>query len=397
MTDNVKSLWGANELPIPSIFASYRVKDYPRAGLRFHPWKITQTSGVLLNAYDLIANPRTRKYTDEIRNRKCSLGDYVEFSGPIVLDSGAYNFLQHKEISITPEAVLDIAIELRANVCVVLDHPFPPYASKNEIAKRLKRTRENTQAMVKRLDRVKDLPKGFQLMPVLHGHDEKTLTQGLKDIRSILGQDPKIVGIGSLAPLAQNGNKRTAVDVIKIVRSLLPDAHIHCFSMGSALLMLLAFYCGANTVDSQTWMMSAAFKYVQLPGFYMTRLSQQEALRDPNYKSRRKQFAQHLITLCSKEKYVVRNWDTKEKWIIEDEKDALKYLDFLMDRKGANNLHRRACHNLYAFNFEAKRVRQIMENKQPTDLESFIKSRLHSTLYRRVFDYAMDWENQFVS
>ena len=152
--------------------------------------------------------------------------------------------------------------------------------------------------------------------------------------------------------------------------------------------MLLAFYSGADTVDSQTWIMSAAFKYVQLPGFYMTRFSKQEAERNPQYQILRHRFARHLVTLCEQEGFTVRNWDSGKEWPIADEHVALKYLDFLMDRNGVNHVHRRACHNLYAFNFEAKRVRQLM-NSPRVELEKFIQSRLHSTLYKRVFDYAV--------
>ncbi len=393
MIQQGKIVLEAKSLATPAVFASYRIADFPRAGLRFHPWRITGTTAVLLNAYDLIANPRTCKYTAEIRKRDCSLGKYIGFSGPVMLDSGAFNFLQHQEISITPGAVLDIALQTRADVCVVLDHPFPPHASADEIAARLQRTSTNTHAMVKKLEKAKNVPLGFQLMPVMHGHDEKTLVKALKDIRSILGRNPEIVGIGSLAPLAQNGSKRTVVDVIGTVRDLLPEAHIHCFSMGSALLMLLAFYCGADTVDSQTWIMSAAFKQVQLPGFYLTRLSKREAETNPKYNLLRRRFAQHLAHLCGTEGFAVRNWDTGESWPIPDERTALKYLDFLMDRKGVNHVHRRACHNLYAFNFEAKRVRQLMARSRP-ELENFIHSRLHSTLYKRVFDYAMNRESK---
>ncbi len=382
---------GNKKLATPSVFASYRIADFPRAGLRFHPWQVTETTSVLLNAYDLIANPRTCKYTAEIRKRGEALGEYIEFSGPVMLDSGAFNFLQHQEISITSGAVLDIALELRANACVVLDHPFPPHASPDEIDARLKRTFENTRAMIKKLEKAKNIPPHFQLMPVLHGHDEKTLAKALKQVRSAIGRDPEIVGVGSLAPLAQNGSKKVVVDVISTVRQMLPDAHIHCFSMGSALLMLLAFYCGADTVDSQTWIMSAAFKYVQLPGFYMTRFSRREAETNPKYKSLRHRFAQQLVYLCEAEGFVVQNWDTCEAWPVPNEQAALKYLDFLMDRKGVNHIHRRACHNLYAFNFEAKRVRQLIARPRP-EFENFIHSRLHSTLYKRVFEYAMNLE-----
>jgi hypothetical protein len=120
----------------------------------------------------------------------------------------------------------------------------------------------------------------------------------------------------------------------------------------------------------------------------MTRFSKQEAERNPQYQTLRRRFARQLVTLCEEEGFTVRNWDTGQKWLVVDERAALKYLDFLIDRNGVNHVHRRACHNLYATNFEAKRVRQLMSSPQ-IELEKFIQSRLHSTLYKRVFDYAV--------
>ena len=93
-------------LETPNLFASYRINDCPRAGLRCHPWKMTGTQAILLNAFDLLANRRTHKFTSEIRNAEGKLHEYVKFDGPLMLDSGAFNFLQQAEISITPRDVL---------------------------------------------------------------------------------------------------------------------------------------------------------------------------------------------------------------------------------------------------------------------------------------------------
>lgn len=386
--------FGAVQLETPALFTSYRIRDYPRAGLRCHPWKMTGTQALLLNAFDLLANKRTRMFTDEVRKCKGKLHEYVEFDGPLMLDSGAFNFLQHQEISITPADVLDIGLELRANVSVVLDHPFPPSATPDEIRARWASTRDNTRVMVEALARYNgDKPGGFRLIPVLHGHDIGTLKCALDDVTSILGHEPEVVGIGSLALLAKNGNTRKAIDVILEVRRLLPKAHIHCFSMGSALLMLFAFYCEANTVDSQTWIMSAAFKQVQLPGFHLTRLSPREAERDPvKYERTRRAFAKHLLRLIQDEGFAVKDWDPGGgDWPITDEREALAYLDYLEDQDGINHVHHRACHNLYAFNFEAGRVRQAMATGT---LETFIQGRMKSTVYRRRFEYAVRKKSQ---
>jgi queuine/archaeosine tRNA-ribosyltransferase len=379
---------GSKSLEIPNIFVSYRIRDYPHAGLRCHPWDMTGTQALLLNAFDLLANKRTKMFTNEVRKCKGKLHEYVEFDGPIMLDSGAFNFLQHQEINIPPDDVLNIGLELGADVSVVLDHPFPPNATPQEISARWADTRDNTRAMVEALAQHDgEKPTGFRLMPVLHGHDAETLKCALDDVTSILGYEPEVIGIGSLAPLARNGNTRKAVDVILEVRRLLPGAHVHCFSMGSALLMLFAFYCGADTVDSQTWIMSAAFKQVQLPGFHLTRLSPREVERDPvKYERTRRAFAKHLIRLIQDEGFAVKDWDTGGDWPITDERAALAYLSYLEDRDGINHVHRRACHNLYAFNFEAGRARQAMD---AGILEIFIQERMKSTMYRRRFEYAV--------
>ena len=350
---------------------------------------MTNTQAVLLNAFDLLANKRTRMFTSEIRETEGKLHEYIEFDGPLMLDSGAFNFQKQAEISIDPLDVLSVGIELGADISVVLDHPFLPNSECTEIDARWTNTVKNTRSMFKKLECWDgNLPDNFQLMPVLHGHDTETLKRAFDDIVRIWGQEPTIVGIGSLAPLARNGSKRTVIDTICTVRRLLPSAHIHCFSLGSALLMLFAFYCGADTVDSQTWIMSAAFKYVQLPGFHLTRFSRRESKKDRiKYEQTRSAFAQHLLQLIQEEEFNVKNWGTSKERNISNEKDALAYIDYLEDRGRKNHIHRRACHNLYTFNFEVSRVRQ---EKKAGKLETFIDNRMKNTVYRRAFEYATE-------
>jgi len=291
-----------------------------------------------------------------------------------MLDSGGFNFQKQVEISMDPLNVLNIGIELGVDISVVLDHPFLPNAGPDEISTRWATTLDNTRSMFEKLATLNnDVLHNFQLMPVLHGHDAERLKRAFDDIVKIWSQEPPIVGIGSLAPLARNGSKRTVIDIICTVRRLLPNAHIHCFSLGSALLMLFAFYCGADTVDSQSWMLSAAFKNVQLPGFPWTRFSSREREKDSGkYEQTRRDFAGHLLHLIEEEKFAVKEWDTGKPWLIQDEREALAYLDSLEDRDGTNHIHRRACHNLYACNFEARRVRQ---KKQSNTLETFVEGR----------------------
>ena len=157
--------------------------------------------------------------------------------------------------------------------------------------------------------------------------------------------------------------------------------------------MLFAFYCGADTVDSQSWIISAAFKNVQLPGFPWTRFSSRERDKDSDkYEEKRNAFADRLLELIEEEEFAVKNWDKKKEWEICDKGDALSYLDYLEHQEGEKHIHRRACHNLYAFNFEAKRVREE-KKKGANALETFIESRLKSPVYKKIFAYAIEKVN----
>ena len=375
-------------LEVPNLFASYRIGDYPHAGLRLPPWEMTGTQAILVNAYDLLANRRTQRVASEIRENRGTLQDHIKFNGPLMLDSGGFNFQKHSDISIEPLNVLNLGINFGVDVSVVLDHPFLPKSRAKEISSRWENTLANTRIMFNEFtSRNGNLPNGFQLMPVLHGHDDKTLERCRKEIVNIWGGDPPIIGIGSLAPLARNGSKQKVIEILCKARQLFPDAHIHCFSLGSALLMLFAFYCGADTVDSQTWILSAAFKNAQLPGFPWTRFSARERAKDEKkYEETRLRFAMRLLQLIDEEGFAIKDWDEGKHWDIHNEDKALSYLDYLEDRDGENHIHRRACHNLYAFNFEANRARQA---KKDGELEVFIKSRLKSTVYQKTFDEAV--------
>ena len=383
------SVFSRTPLDTPNLFASYRIGDYPHAGLLHPPWEMTGTQAVLVNAFDLLANYRTRRFTLEIREAEDTLREYIHFDGPLMLDSGGFNFQKQDKISIASLDVLDIGIEFAVDVSVVLDHPFLPTSTPEERKDRWESTVTNTEQMFEKLKDT-DLPDYFRLMPVLHGYDPETLKQSLNRIIEIWGEEPPIVGIGSLAPLALNGNKRTAIDTICTVRQLLPNAHIHCFSLGSALLMLFAFYCGADTVDSQSWIISAAFKNVQLPGFPWTRFSSRERDKDSDkYEEKRNAFADRLLELIEEEEFAVKDWDKKNDWEIRDKGEALSYLDYLEHQDGERHIHRRACHNLYVFNFEAKRVREE-KKKGAKALETFIKSRMKSPVYKKIFEYATE-------
>lgn len=372
--------FGKHKLRVPALFASYRLGDCPGAGLRFLPWDITETEALLINAYDL-----KRPKFQSLLNDGWNPATHLRFPNkPILIDSGAYYFRRHENIVATPNDILQIELQSRADVGVVLDHPFPPDVM--DKAKRIETTIKNTEAMLKAL---KHRRTTMELMPVVHGHTPQAVRGCLQRIKRVLetygSGDLTRVGIGSVAPLAQHGNVHLAVDIIHTVRKQLPDAHIHCFSMGSALLMLLAFYCGADTVDSQSWILSAAFKLAQLPGHYVMRMARREYKTDDDFRQSITCFNDRLKRLADEEGFFVKDWNTGEKLDIHSKSVRRQYVQNLVDVRRNENIHNRACHNLWVYNWEVRQYRQALIEDR---LEQFVESRLANTRYKRAFEYA---------
>ncbi|MFB3918344.1 MAG: hypothetical protein ACE14M_16560 [Terriglobales bacterium] len=371
--------FGPYTLHPPVLFAGYRMGDVPTAGLRTFPWEITETKALLINAYDF-TKP---KYNVIIQNGWAPSRDLRFPDKPVLIDSGAYYFLKHNEVAVNPAEILQIEIRSKAQVGVVLDHPFLPEA--RDKSQRIARTLKHTAEMFKAASEVE---RPFELMPVLHGHSRKALTECLKKLQHLSwkhrGQSVKRVGIGSVAPLAQRGDARRATEIIATVRELLPEAHIHCFSMGSPLLMLLAVYAGADTVDSQTWIVSAAFKYGQIPGSYAVRLARRDYSTYSQFRTAIRRFARKLWGLHDSERFYVKDWLTGHQIALESPSVCEDYARTLIDLKSNENIHSRACHNLWVYNYELARYRAAVENGT---LETFLRDRVSGTRYERTFQW----------
>jgi tRNA-guanine family transglycosylase len=373
--------FGKHTLRVPTLFASYRLGDYPGAGLRFLPWDVTETEALLINAYDFMRP----KFQPVINNGWLPAKDLRFFDKPILIDSGAYYFLKHEKVdTVTPKGILEIELKSCADVGVVLDHPFLPDAT--DKAKRIGTTIKNTETMLKALTQQRTT---MELMPVVHGHTPQAVRGCLKRIRRLVetygSDDLTRIGIGSLAPLAQHGNVQLAIKVIRTVRKELPEAHIHCFSLGSALLMLLAFYSGADTVDSQSWILSAAFKLAQLPGHYVVRMARREYKTGKDFKESMDRFAERLRRLADEEGFFAKDWENGETLDLRSKSVVVQYVQSLVDVKSNENLHNRACHNLWVYNFEVRQARKaLLEDR----FEQFIETRLVNTRYRKAIEYA---------
>lgn len=79
--------FGSHTIVSPSIFASYRLGDFPTAGLKSIPWSMTETSAILASAYDF-ARPR---FATQLEQPDWSISAALHSATrPVLIDSGAY-------------------------------------------------------------------------------------------------------------------------------------------------------------------------------------------------------------------------------------------------------------------------------------------------------------------
>lgn len=373
------------EITSKRFIASYRIGDFPHAGLKLLPWDVAPCDGVLINAYDFLKNARTLHYARKLLDNAEPLSP-LKLPRELILDSGAYYFVRSNSADIDPSRIVELAVTLGVPHVVTLDHPFLPGQTAEEIARRIGTTAANTARMAEALNgRPNSAPT---LIPALHGHDHETLLRSYKSQPQIRDSKTTKVGVGSLAPLAQKGAMRQAAEAMILAREILDEKHMHVFSVGSPLLMHFAFLCGADSVDSQSWMMSAAFKQAHLPGLAQIRLSSREREQAADiYEARRRLFEEQLLRLQQKENFEVRNWETGATMCLRDEKDAQTYTDQLEDGVQGNRVHWRACHNLAVGTFEARRMTAELNSGT---VAAFLMARHKTGPYRLAMNEVID-------
>jgi len=340
----------------------------------------------LSNVYDLY-------YFDKKGDRKSLIKELQKLNLKHKMDSGGFQLMKikikgdNKKYSLTPQMVLDKQIEIECDIGVQLDFPFGPSLNKIQKMKRLNKTLENLETLLKLIDYY---GIDFTFLPVIHTESEDTdlLKYSLNKIENILGELPKIIGVGSLVPLVKtmkgsksNGIERLIFTLISL-RRMLPDSFIHAFGIGGTM-SYLAILAGINSYDSNGWIQKAAYGVIQLPGISDRYLKKEKHNRPYLIDNRKQKYSKKPINeidifmkcKCSacepfyKEKWKIQDWHKKQKAFIGRDQKA-KTL--------------RSIHNVSLYQTEIIKIRKaILDDK----LKQFIKNRLKRSRYYKYIDY----------
>lgn len=332
----------------PFIWLTYPLKASPK------PWKHYKVEGIMLNAYDILQN--SGAVLEKLE--KYGVHKFISFRGPILMDSGGFQILK-KNIKIDPTKILNLYINTKPNFGVILDHPIPPLL--NNKSKRLLQIK-NLKLIKMAIEAHKD--SNPVLIPVVHGYDLKSVEWYLNELEKIY--DFEYVGIGSLVPSVFNSKGAVSIyEVVKMIRFMrkrFPDKWIHVFGVGSAITMHLMFYLGANSVDSSSWRVKAAYGAIQLPGIGDRYITDRKRWRD--YKG----LSDEELSLLESCKCPICR-----KYSIEGLKERFIF---------------RALHNAWVYQKEVRIARKFIKNKKYSEyVENVIKN---SRKYSKLFEFCKE-------
>jgi 7-cyano-7-deazaguanine tRNA-ribosyltransferase len=229
-----------------------------------------RVNALLVNAYEILRIHSTTQSVSTI-----GMGEFLDYHGPIMMDSGGFLFQNHAKMHVHPSRIHELYQKGKVDIGVALDHPLNPSLSALQSRKRWERTLRNTEAMAK-------LDKSYAFMPVVHGYALRSLLNACRQIKNVVGTTA-LVGVGSLVPLmkashigdgfryrrnggAEGDHVTYFADALALIREEFPKSCLHVFGVGGITTALSVFALGADSVDSVGWRLKAAYGAIQLPG-----------------------------------------------------------------------------------------------------------------------------------
>jgi len=353
------------------------------SNFQFNAFKDAGVTSFLSNVYDL-------KYQDKKGIRDDLLKRLVDEGLNHKVDSGGYQLMKQqitgkKKFDLNPENVYEIQKSVPCDIGVILDVPIGTESREDKVIKKIDKTLQNLESLLKIYDNEED---SFTILPVIHGHDIKKLNYAISGLENIIGELPKALGIGSLVPMVKavrnsssTGGKKNFINILIYLRDKLPKTFIHAFGIGGTMAYL-AYLCGADSIDSNGWILKASRGVIQLPGTSDRFLRKKSHNRPYLLNSRKIRgnkktineidlFMKCTCSIC--EEYCTDGIWSQQDWIRKRE-------DF--DQYTAESRMKRVVHNLWLYQNELKLIKQAIKDKKSID---FIGKRLQNSIYKGLF------------
>ncbi len=178
----------------------------------------------------------------------------LDFHGPIMTDSGAYQFMEYGNISVSNQDIIDFQHDIGVDIGVILDHP----TASRDLEDVKTAVAETIQAAEEAV-----LPEGVLWAGPVQGTGFPELQK--KCAKAMAGYNFAVHPVGSIVPRMIEYDFRTVVQsVVNVRKNTPPDRLIHAFGAGHPMFFALLAAAGADLFDS------AAYALYARDGRYLT-------------------------------------------------------------------------------------------------------------------------------
>ena len=207
---------------------------------------------VITNAYLIYKNKELRKIAE-----KEGVHKLINFSGPIVTDSGSFQLSLYGDVEVTNQEIVQFQEKIGTDIGTSLDIPTPPSVKKE-------RAKRELEVTLQRAEEALEVREELMLNSVVQGSTYPDLRSKCADI---LGKmDFQVHPIGAVVPLMESYRYEELVEVVMASVSHLPDDRPrHLMGAGHPMIFALAVAMGCDLFDSAAYILYAEDDRLLMP------------------------------------------------------------------------------------------------------------------------------------
>ena len=172
---------------------------------------------------------------------------FLDFTGVVMTDSGAYQILVYGDVSVSPEEIVHYQEEINTDVATILDVPTGWGVSKRYARETVKETLTRARKLAENKTRDDIAWVG----PVQGGQHLDLVARSAKEMGKLPFQ---IYALGSPTPVMEQYLFHTLVDMIVTAKMNLPQEQpLHLFGAGHPFMFTLAVALGCDLFDSAAY------------------------------------------------------------------------------------------------------------------------------------------------
>ena len=179
------------------------------------------------------------------------LHSFLDFSGSIMTDSGAYQLLIYKDIEVTPKEIVQFQEAIDTDIATILDIPTGWGVSKEYARYTVKETIKRAKA----LEKMKSREDLAWVGPVQGGQYLDLVARSAREMGKLPFQ---VHALGSPTPVMEQYKFDVLVDMIFAAKmNLPPERPLHLFGAGHPFMFALAVALGCDLFDSAAYALFA--------------------------------------------------------------------------------------------------------------------------------------------